>query len=161
MFMHVESLDIGRIAIVEKDNKIVRLCLDGDPLPEAETKDTPLLREAAAQLKSYLKGELERFDLPLAPEGTEFMTAVWDVLLTIPFGETMTYKEVARRINAPNACRAVGMAANRNPVPIFIPCHRLVGSDGSLTGYRGGLALKERLLEMEREVTRRRRPSSR
>lgn len=152
MFMHVEDFAIGRIAVVEKDNKIIRLCFESDRLPKAAIKETALLREAAAQLELYLKGKLTRFDLPLSPEGTDFMKAVWEMMQGIPYGETMSYKEVAFRINAPKACRVVGLAANRNPIPLFIPCHRLIGSNGALTGYRGGLDLKKKLLDMEKRV---------
>jgi methylated-DNA-[protein]-cysteine S-methyltransferase len=143
--------DMGKIGIAEKDGKITNLYFTADKLPqEIQTCETPILKEAARQLKSYLAGELEEFSLPLAPDGTAFMKRVWTSLCEIPYGETATYKEIAVKIGAPDAARAVGLANNRNPIPIFIPCHRVIGADGSLTGYRGGLGLKKALLDMEK-----------
>ncbi len=111
---------------------------------------SPLLRLAEEQLAEYFAGERRRFDLPLAPAGTEFQRLVWDALLTIPYGHTVTYGQLARQIGRPGASQAVGMANHRNPISILIPCHRVVGSDGSLTGYGGGLDKKRFLLELER-----------
>ncbi len=110
----------------------------------------PVVREAYRELIAYLAGTLFRFSVPLAPAGTPFQRAVWDALRTIPYGETRSYLDVARMIGNPAACRAVGMANNKNPIPIFIPCHRVIGADGSLTGYAGGIALKSMLLAIER-----------
>ena len=108
-----------------------------------------LLRDAARQIDEYLRGKRREFDLPLAPKGTDFMQTVWDELRKIPYGETRTYAQVAAAIGRPKACRAVGLANNRNPLPIIIPCHRVIGSSGSLTGYRGGLEMKKKLLALE------------
>lgn len=119
-------------------------------------EDRDPFREAIAQLEAYFSGELERFDLALAPAGTPFQLAVWSKLREIPYGETTTYGELARRIGVPAASRAVGAANGRNPLPIVIPCHRVIGSDGSLTGYGGGLEIKRRLLALEA----RRRPGA-
>jgi methylated-DNA-[protein]-cysteine S-methyltransferase len=102
------------------------------------------------QLRAYFAGELETFDLPLAPEGTPFQLEVWRRLCEIPYGETISYGELARRLGNPNASRAVGLANGANPIPIVIPCHRVIGSDGKLTGYGGGLPIKEKLLALER-----------
>ncbi len=110
----------------------------------------PLLRETERQLRLYFAGELRRFDLPLDIVGTEFQKRVWRMLETIPYGETRSYREVAEAINARNAVRAVGAANGSNPLPIVIPCHRVIGSSGKLVGYGGGLPLKKRLLELER-----------
>lgn len=110
---------------------------------------TPVLAEAAAELDAYLSGRLKHFTVPLNPRGTPFMRRVWDELRLIPYGATVNYKDVAARAGNPKAARAAGLANNRNPIPIFIPCHRVVGADGRLTGYRGGLDLKRRLLELE------------
>ena len=114
-----------------------------------ETSDHYLLEDAATQLQEYFAGERREFDLPLSPVGTIFQKSVWSALLSIPFGQTVSYSEIACQINNPKACRAVGMANNRNPLPIFIPCHRVVGKKGQLTGYAGGLAIKEYLLKQE------------
>jgi methylated-DNA-[protein]-cysteine S-methyltransferase len=107
-------------------------------------------REAIVQLDAYFAGELRLFDLVLAPEGTPFQREVWSTLTTIPYGETLSYGELARRLGRSNASRAVGAANGRNPIPIIIPCHRVIGADGSLTGFGGGLEIKRRLLELER-----------
>lgn len=107
------------------------------------------LAEATAQLRAYFGGELRQFDLPLAPDGTPFQQRVWRELLTIPYGRTITYGDLARRIGQPSASRAVGLANGANPISIVIPCHRVIGSDGKLTGYGGGLRNKEWLLGLE------------
>ncbi len=118
-------------------------------LYDAMLNETPLIQEAAKQLKEYLKGKRKAFDLPLAPEGTPFQKAVWQALTGIPYGETRTYREIAETAGKPKACRAVGMANNKNPIAILIPCHRVIGADGKLTGYAGGLDIKEKLLGLE------------
>jgi len=110
--------------------------------------------EAGRQLGAYFAGERRQFDLPLAPTGTEFQLAVLDELQNIPYGTTVSYGEIARRIGRPRAVRAVGAANGRNPIPIVIPCHRVIGSSGDLTGFGGGLPLKERLLRLEMEHSR-------
>ncbi len=116
-------------------------------------RDDALLPEARRQLDSYFAGELTEFDLALAPEGSPFECAVWQALQGIPYGETVSYGEIARRIGQPlSAARAVGAANGDNPIPIVIPCHRVVGADGSLTGFGGGLETKEFLLALERRV---------
>ncbi len=108
------------------------------------------MKETIRQLHSYFARELEEFDLPLAPEGTAFQLRVWKRLCDIPYGETISYGELARRLDNPNASRAVGLANGSNPIPIVIPCHRVIGSNGKLTGYGGGLPIKEKLLALER-----------
>ncbi|MGY5079431.1 methylated-DNA--[protein]-cysteine S-methyltransferase [Streptomyces nigrescens] len=114
---------------------------DPDELPFAET---------IAQLQAYFRGELTTFDLPLALHGTPFQRRVWAALCAIPYGETVSYGQLAERLGAPSASRAVGLANGRNPVGIIVPCHRVVGANGSLTGYGGGLDRKRRLLAFER-----------
>ncbi|MEM8561277.1 MAG: methylated-DNA--[protein]-cysteine S-methyltransferase [Pseudomonadota bacterium] len=104
---------------------------------------------AATQLQEYFKGERKTFDLPLAPEGTEFQMSVWCALRDIPWGRVCSYADIALAIDKPTATRAVGAANGRNPLPIVIPCHRVIGSDGSLTGFAGGLHMKRQLLELE------------
>ena len=116
----------------------------------AVRKETELLKTAGRQLREYLDGKRKAFDLPLAPKGTDFHKSVWDALLDIPYGETRTYGQIAAQIGNPNASRAVGLANNRNPIPVLIPCHRVIGSDGKLVGYAGGLDMKRRLLKIER-----------
>ncbi|HZQ19829.1 MAG TPA: methylated-DNA--[protein]-cysteine S-methyltransferase [Terriglobales bacterium] len=108
------------------------------------------LKATIRQLRAYFAGELKDFDLPLAPQGTEFQQNVWAELCKIPYGETISYGELARRIGNPNASRAVGLANGSNPIPIIIPCHRVIGSNGKLTGYGGGLPTKEKLLALEK-----------
>lgn len=110
----------------------------------------PLLREAVRQLTAYFAGDLKEFDLPLAPQGSDFQRRVWDQLRAVGYGETVTYGEIARRLGmTPAASRAVGLANGRNPIPIVIPCHRVVGADGTLTGYAGGVQRKQALLDLE------------
>lgn len=106
--------------------------------------------EATRQLEAYFSGKLQSFDLKLSPEGTDFQKSVWKALCEIPYGETRTYKEIAESIRKPKAYRAVGLANNRNPIAIVIPCHRVIGSDGKLTGYASGLDIKEFLLRLEK-----------
>jgi len=141
---------IGRIGIVENGNNITNVYFATDTLPQNMTEqETPLLREASQQLNSYLMGKLKTFTLPLAPIGTLFMKQVWTELCAVPYGQTASYKAIAVKIGNEKAARAVGLANNRNPIPIFIPCHRIIGANGALTGYRGGLELKKILLNME------------
>jgi methylated-DNA-[protein]-cysteine S-methyltransferase len=115
--------------------------------------ETPLIRKAAAQLAEYFDGKRKTFVLPLALQGTAFQISVWKALQRIPAGETRSYKDVAALIGNPKACRAVGMANNRNPIAIIIPCHRVIGKNGNLTGYAGGLPVKQYLLDLEKRLT--------
>ena len=112
----------------------------------------PPLSEAFRQLRAYFAGTLRGFSLPLAPRGTSFQQSVWKALQGIPYGRTTTYGELARRIGRPDAARAVGAANGSNPLPVIVPCHRVIGADGSLTGYGEGLPIKQGLLEMEARV---------
>ena len=114
-----------------------------------------ILEQAAREIGEYFEGKRRAFAVPTAAAGTPFQQAVWNALKEIPYGETRTYGEIARRIGHPRASRAVGQANNRNPLPIVVPCHRVIGTSGALTGYAGGLAVKERLLELERTPRRR------
>ena len=110
--------------------------------------------DVTTQLTEYFAGRRQTFELPLAPEGTPFQQRVWSALLGVPYGETISYGELAARIGRRSASRAVGLANGSNPLPIVIPCHRVIGSNGKLTGYGGGLAIKERLLALERGARR-------
>jgi methylated-DNA-[protein]-cysteine S-methyltransferase len=111
--------------------------------------DNALLRMARRQLEEYFAGERRQFELPLAPQGTAFQCEVWHTLAAIPYGETISYAQLAQRVGKPSAVRAVGAANGRNPLPLVLPCHRVIGSDGSLTGFGGGLPTKQFLLQME------------
>lgn len=151
MSTYFYEFEIGRIGITEKDGSITNVDFIRSELPEGtQACETPLLKEAARQLKNYFAGELKKFSLPLAPEGTPFMKQVWAALCEIPYGKTASYRDIAEKIGRPKAARAVGLANNRNPIPIIIPCHRVIGADGSLVGYGGGLDIKKRLLELEK-----------
>lgn len=146
------STDIGVIGIAEQDSKLTNIFFETDPSPvDATERETQPIREAHRQIALYLAGDLREFSLPLAPQGTQFLRAVWDQLRAVAYGQTATYSQIAERAGNPRAVRAVGLACARNPLPLVIPCHRILGSSGKLTGYRGGLALKQRLLEMEKQ----------
>ncbi|WP_195262996.1 methylated-DNA--[protein]-cysteine S-methyltransferase [Clostridium sp. 1001275B_160808_H3] len=142
---------IGEIGIADNGKGITNIYIK-DKLKiekDIEVKETKLIKEAASQLNEYLSGSREDFSIPFDLEGTEFQVKVWNELIKIPYGETRTYKEIAEKIGNPKAARAIGMANNKNPILIMIPCHRVVGKNKSLVGYAGGLKMKERLLEIE------------
>ena len=145
--------DIGPVTVSETDGKLTMLSFGCIDMPGGSRRETDLLRKAYRQLCEYLTGKRRDFQLPLCPKGTPFQQQVWQSLREIPYGETVSYKTLAEKIGKPKACRAVGMANHRNPIAIVIPCHRVVGADGSLTGYAGGLALKRRLLELEQRTS--------
>lgn len=125
-----------------KDEKEIKI-------PEEWIENEEFFKETISQLDDYFSGKLQSFDLKLAPEGTEFQKSVWKALCEIPYGETRSYKNIAISVGKPKACRAVGLANNRNPIAIIIPCHRVIGSNGKLTGYASGLDVKEFLLKLE------------
>lgn len=145
---------IGPLVLVVQDGAIAGLYMN-TPRHEVvrdgwtDAPDDPLLRRAAEQLGEYFAGTRREFDLPLAPQGTAFQTRVWEELKRIPYGETISYGELARRIGDPNASRAVGLANGKNPVSIFVPCHRVIGASGKMTGYGGGVERKVFLLDLE------------
>lgn len=143
---------IGRLAIEENGTAITKIHFINKDIQEEiiQTNETILLKEAIKQVNEYLDGKRSSFDLPLELKGTEFQNKVWNALKEIPCGETKSYGEIARRIGNEKASRAVGMANNKNPIPIIIPCHRVIGSNGKLVGYAGGLDIKEKLLNMEK-----------
>jgi methylated-DNA-[protein]-cysteine S-methyltransferase len=141
---------IGMIGIAEDSGAVAGILIrDEKAPPDFMPAETPLIKKAAAQLDEYFGGRRKTFALPLALHGTDFQLAVWNALQTIPFGETRSYKDIAVMLGNPKACRAVGMANNRNPIAIVVPCHRVIGQDGSLTGYAGGISIKQYLLELE------------
>jgi O-6-methylguanine DNA methyltransferase len=164
---------LGELLLVEEEERLIRLLFSDDgetrslagamkmatgsraekptlgkPLIE---RRTPLLEEAVGQLRQYFAGERQSFDLPLRLEGTEFQKKVWNELQKIPYGTTISYRELAMRAGSPGGCRAAGGANHRNPIPIIVPCHRVIGADGKLTGYGGGLPRKEKLLAIEQK----------
>ena len=143
------STPLGPMALAGEEEAITHLYLPGRPTPRLVSHPTPLLLEGERQLLEYLGGQRKVFDLPLNPQGTPFQRRVWQALEAIPWGETRTYRDIALAVDSPRGFRAVGMANHHNPIPIFIPCHRVVGADGSLTGYAGGLELKNALLSLE------------
>ncbi len=148
---------IGPLLLIADGHALTGVYLDSEtgaqPPMELGTEqpDHPVLVEAADQLDTYFAGERLTFDVPLARSGTEFQQTVWDELTRIPYGETISYGELARRVGNASASRAVGLANGRNPLPIIVPCHRVIGANGTLTGYGGGLERKQWLLEHERE----------
>lgn len=141
---------VGGICIEEEGGAITSLYICRDPMKLSEECPDALLREAKKQLQEYFAGDRRKFTLPLRPAGTPFQQKVWDALRRIPYGETCSYGEIAVQIGNPKACRAVGGANNKNPIMILIPCHRVVGADGSLVGFGGGLPVKEFLLALEK-----------
>ena len=146
---------VGRLLLEEEAGALRRVGYCGPqgaspaPDPAAEDEPTPLLREARAQLSAFFEGRLRRFDLPLALRGTEFQIRVWEQLRRIGWGEVRSYGEVARALSMPLAARAVGMACHRNPLLVVVPCHRVIGAGGRLTGFACGLEVKRLLLELE------------
>lgn len=140
---------LGKITIADNGESVTNLEFGQVQLGDAKYIETPLIKEAYTQLNEYLTGERKDFDLPLEDEGTEFQKKVWKALRDIPYGKTWTYKQVAEKVGNVKACRAVGGANNKNPISIFTPCHRVIGSNGKLVGYGGGLDIKEKLLELE------------
>ena len=145
------SMPWGRLYLEEQDGFLTRIqYLRPEEQAVFLPLSSPLLREACDQLDAYFAGKLRRFDLPLAPQGTDFQRRVWAELCRIDWGQTRSYGEVARAAGSPRGARAAGMACNRNPLLIVIPCHRVIGADGSLVGFGEGLELKRRLLALER-----------
>ena len=150
---------VGDLRIIARDAAIVAIefspfrgLVDGRPIGDRVDED-PLLRRAVEQLTAYFARELKEFDLPLAPQGSAFQRQVWDQLRLVGWGETASYGQIAHRLGHTNAAsRAVGLANGRNPIPIVIPCHRVIGADGSLTGYAGGLDRKQTLLALEQDA---------
>jgi methylated-DNA-[protein]-cysteine S-methyltransferase len=141
---------LGALHLCAESDELVGIELPGRAAPAGVERRTDVLVRTAEQLAEYFAGERQEFDLPLAPRGTGFQTLVWRTLVRIPYGETWSYGELARAIRRPAASRAVGAANGRNPIPIIMPCHRVIGSNGSLTGYGGGLPIKRWLLDHER-----------
>lgn len=150
---YVKMMDtkIGRINLIEEDNKIIEIRINKKVEDGIIKKDTPVLKETEKQLEEYFEGKRKTFDVPLNPKGTNFMKKVWTALQNIPYGEVKTYQQIAEEVENPKAARAVGMANHRNPIPIIIPCHRVIGSNSKLVGYALGMDMKKFLLEWEKE----------
>lgn len=142
---------IGEIGLIEEENKIIEIQVNKERQENISPKETPLLKETEKQLREYLDGKRKKFDIPFNPKGTKFMKEVWKALLEIPYGETRTYQQIAEKVGKPKAARAVGMANHRNPIPIMIPCHRVIGSNGKLVGYALGMDIKSFLLNWEKK----------
>ena len=142
---------IGIFEIVEEDGFIVKLDYYGKGRMPKWKSESSVLSEALSQLEEYFKGERRIFDLPLKLSGTDFQKKCWDALLEIPYGEVCSYQDIAKKVGNIKAVRAVGGANHNNPAAIVVPCHRVIGKDGSLTGYGGGLHVKEFLLNLERQ----------
>ncbi|EZP26358.1 methylated-DNA--[protein]-cysteine S-methyltransferase [Pseudomonas sp. RIT288] len=146
---------VGELKLVANGSRLAAILWENDKPgrvrlgPMSQAPDNPLLQRTAQQLEEYFAGKRDRFDLELDFVGTDFQKKVWAALLTIPFGETRTYSQIAEQIGNPTAVRAVGAANGRNPISIVAPCHRVIGASGKLTGFAGGLEAKERLLVLE------------
>lgn len=150
MIRQTHDTPIGPISLIEDQGALVRLALPSEPIPVSiPAGDSPLLQAAFAELNEYFAASRQEFSLPLRAVGTPFQRAVWTELGKIPYHETRSYGEMAKRLRKPGAARAVGMACHRNPLPILIPCHRVVGADGHLTGFGGGIPMKKALLDLE------------
>ena len=146
MFYYEYKTNIGNIYISADKKNILEISFNK---PNYDKNETPLIKKTFLELEEYFNGQRKTFDLPLKLEGTDFQKKVWKELIKIPYGKTISYKELATSIGNEKACRAVGMANNKNKIMIVIPCHRVIGSNGDLTGYAGGLNIKQQLLELE------------
>ena len=148
IYQKIVKTPIGDICILEENDKIIGLTLDNEKYCYKE-KNTEILNETEKQLNEYFCGKRKNFNVPINPKGTEFQKQVWNELLKIPYGQTVTYKQIAQKIEKPNASRAVGMANHNNPIAIIVPCHTVVGSNNKLVGYAFGLEKKQFLLDLE------------
>ena len=148
MNYYIKNTRIGDLTVVENASFITHIIFGAKDF-EGKKELTPLIAQTFEQLEEYFEGKRREFDVSCKPEGTEFQQKVWNCLQKIPYGETRTYKEIAVLLANPNASRAVGSANNKNPIPIIIPCHRVIGSKGALVGYAGGLDIKTFLLNLE------------
>ena len=144
---------IGKLGIAEVAGEITHILFENSTkVPnDYQLQETALLKKAALELEEYLLGHRKSFDLPLNPQGTPFQIKVWEALQAIPYGETRSYKEIAEAVGSPRGFRAVGLANNKNPIMIIIPCHRVIGANGKLVGYSEGVDIKETLLNLEKD----------
>jgi methylated-DNA-[protein]-cysteine S-methyltransferase len=153
LYWHEIDSPIGRLLLAGDGASLVQVGFQSGPRPlqphDGWIADPAPLRAVMTQLAEYFAGKRRKFELPLAPRGTDFQRRVWRALTEIPYGKTISYGELARSIDKPSASRAVGLANGANPLPIIVPCHRVIGADGSLTGFGGGLPIKRKLLALE------------
>lgn len=155
MYYYDYETPVGIVRIMEENNAVISIGIKKDGIEKSGIEhETALLQKAARQLAEYFEGKRKVFDLPIALKGTAFQKKVWDALCTIPYGETRSYREIAKQIGNEKACRAVGGANHNNPIMIVVPCHRVIGTNRSLTGYAGGLSVKKYLLELEHKTAR-------
>ena len=144
---------VGQLTVVATCHAVTAILFTGESLPSgAVEQETELISRMGAELQEYFAGTRRTFETPIFMEGTPFQISVWKALCAIPYGETRSYKDIAVAIGRPLACRAVGMANNRNRLPFVIPCHRVIGANGTLIGYAGGLNIKQQLLELEQAL---------
>jgi len=159
LYWHEIDSPVGRLLLAGDGESLIQVRFQSGPRPQPPqadwVADAAPFRAAIEQLGEYFDGRRRRFDLPLAPRGTEFQRRVWRALAEIPYGKTISYGELAHRIGNPSASRAVGLANGANPLPIVVPCHRVIGANGSLTGFGGGLPIKRKLLALEGAVPER------
>lgn len=148
-FGKIYDTSIGKINIIQEGEYIVKIGFD-EELKDIEIKETKLILKTISEIKEYLEGKRKEFDIPIKLQGTKFQKKVWNELLKIPYGETCSYKDIAIRINNEKGVRAVGMANHNNPIAIIVPCHRVIGKNGKLVGYAGGIDIKSKLLEIEK-----------
>ncbi len=148
-FGKIYDTSIGKINIIQEGEYIAKIGFD-EELKDIEIKETKLILKTISEIKEYLEGKRKEFDIPIKLQGTKFQKKVWNELLKIPYGETCSYKDIAIRINNEKGVRAVGMANHNNPIAIIVPCHRVIGKNGKLVGYAGGIDIKSKLLEIEK-----------
>jgi methylated-DNA-[protein]-cysteine S-methyltransferase len=151
MISCIHDTPVGKLTLHSNGEAIIGVEFEGNkyPLPKSPRGDDAVLKKARKQLDEYFAGKRKDFDLPLAPQGTDFQMRCWNALQKIPYGATRSYGQQAEAIGSPAAVRAVGLANGRNPIPVIIPCHRVIGANGSLTGFGGGLDRKKLLLDLE------------
>ncbi len=150
LYFTLYNYSMGTLALIAGDEGLEQIHFEGvSPVGAVPSPDHPVLKETSRQIDAYFHRDLRDFDLPLALKGTPFQVAAWRALQQIPYGATRSYAEQAKAIGSPSAVRAVGAANGRNPIPIVIPCHRVIGSNGRLVGFGGGLPLKRYLLDLE------------
>ena len=150
IYQYSYETKLGSVTIIEEDGAL--LAISTHRFWEGSEQETPLIKEAYHQLNEYLQGNRKTFDLPLRMKGTDFQVIVWKALCDIPYGETRSYKQIAEAIGNPKSVRAVGMANNKNPLLVVVPCHRVIGANGKLVGYAAGIEKKEFLLKLEKSL---------
>ena len=149
-FVHyMEKTPVGVLSLAEENGKIAAIDFGRTKFAGAEVKTTPVLKQAVKELEEYFAGKRQKFEVPFAMQGTEWQKKVWRALCKIPYGEVRSYKDIAEAAGNPKACRAVGGANHKNNIPIIIPCHRVIGADGAMVGFGGGIDVKEKLLQIE------------